>query len=185
MLAILQASTSHTPEQDACLAGDAPDEVISCGIEAVSVTAVALPGPTLLTMGLPRPCLHYSSFHHPSAAQFNSTRRIATCCCKFCCPCNVFFPVCELVRVHRGCASGTTQALHFCILEGQSTRWASVGRFDVGFCYYAFWAQAGTGAADASEQECLAADLRQAKPSCSKRALLHYTGGHWGAALLP
>ena len=42
---------SHTPEQDACFARDAPDEVISWGMTALVASAVALPGPTLLTMG--------------------------------------------------------------------------------------------------------------------------------------
>ena len=53
---------SHTPEQDACCARDAPDEVISWGMTVLDASAVALPGPTLLTMGLPRPCLHFPSF---------------------------------------------------------------------------------------------------------------------------
>ena len=87
---------SHTPEQDACCARDAPDEVISWGMTALDASAVALPGPTLLTMGLPRPCLHFPSFHcpafhHPPAAQLSSARCMATCCHEFRCPCHSSF----------------------------------------------------------------------------------------------
>ena len=47
-------------------------------MRAVVASAESLPGPTLLTMGLPRPCLHFSTFQRPSAAQFSCASRVAT-----------------------------------------------------------------------------------------------------------